>query len=404
MPRFAAAVVSVAAAVLAPTLAGAQGLPTEPLSIADGRVVVGAEVNATFAGGDPGFFNYTDYEYSALRNLRFSVSAEARVSQRFQVLGEIRVDHGNVFEPFALYARIRPWAARRLDIQVGRIPPTFGLYGRGTYGTANLLIGTPLAYQYLTSLRPDALPRVNDDLIRMRGRGWLSNFPVGNLAADRGLPLVNSYRWDTGVQVHGVNGMLEWTGGVTTGSLSNPRVDDDNDGKQVAGRGVVRPMPALALGGSFARGAFLSDSLEGSLPEGRAVTDAVQQAVGVDAEYSQGRFLGRGEVIWAHWSLPSTAQSSDDTRLEATSVLAEARYRILPGVHLAARGERLGFGRIPTATGLLAWEAPVRRFEIGAGYAVVRNVIVKASWQRNLRDGGRVRRDTLGALQIIYWF
>lgn len=402
MPRCVTAFV--VAALLAPALVRAQGLPTEPLSVADGRLVVGAEVTATIAAADPGFFNYTDYEVSALRNVRIGVSAEMRANEKFQVLGEIRIDHGDVFQPFALYARIRPWAGRRLDIQVGRIPPTFGLFGRGTYGTSNLLIGTPLAYQYLTSLRPDALPRVNDDLIRMRGRGWLSSFPVGNLAADRGLPLVSSYRWDTGVQAHGVNGMLEWTGAVTTGSLSNPRVDDDNDGKQVAGRGVVRPLAQLAIGGSFARGAYLSRSLEDVLPEGRSVTDAVQQAMGADAEYSQGRFLGRSEVIWSRWSVPLTALSTEDTSLESRSVLAEARYRILPGVHLAARAEQLSFGHIATSAGPQRWDARVRRFELGAGYSPVRNVIIKASWQRNLRDGGRIRRDTIGALQLVYWF
>ena len=46
----------------------------------------------------------------------------------------------------------------------------------------------------------------------------------------------------------------------------------------------------------------------------------------------------------------------------------------------------------------------MQRFELGGGYSPLRNVIVKASWQRNLRDGGRIRRDTMGALQIIYWF
>jgi hypothetical protein len=403
MLRVVATVVLVIAAALAPAMVCAQILPTEPLNIGDGRIVIGAEASATVASGDPGFFNYTDYEYSALRNLRVAVSAEVRANERFQVLGEVRVDHGTV-EPFALYARIRPWANRRLDIQAGRIPPTFGLYARGTYSTTNILIGTPLAYQYLTSLRPDALPRVNEDLIRMRGRGWLSNFPVGNPAADRGLPIINSYRWDTGVSLHGVNGMLDWVGAVTTGSLSNPRVDDDNDGKQIAGRAVVRPVASLALGGSFARGAFLSDSLESVLPEGRAISDGVQQAIGVDAEYSQGRFLARSEMIWSRWSLPLAASSESDTRLEAGVFLAEARYRILPGIHVAARGERLGFSRVPTVVGLQTWDAPVQRFEVGAGYAVVRNVIVKASWQRNLRDGGRIRHDTLGALQLLYWF
>jgi hypothetical protein len=53
---------------------------------------------------------------------------------------------------------------------------------------------------------------------------------------------------------------------------------------------------------------------------------------------------------------------------------------------------------------LQPWEAPVQRVELGASYAVIRNVLVKASWQRNTRQGGRIQRDTLGALQVVYWF
>jgi hypothetical protein len=34
----------------------------------------------------------------------------------------------------------------------------------------------------------------------------------------------------------------------------------------------------------------------------------------------------------------------------------------------------------------------------------VRNVAVKGSIQRNTRAGGRIRRDTLGAMQVVYWF
>jgi len=402
MHRFIAALLF--AAAWPPGVAAAQALPTEPVSIADGRLVVGAEVLATVATDDPGFFNYTDYEYSALRNLRLGVSAEMRASERFQILGEVRLDHGNVFEPFALYARIRPWIGRRLDIQVGRIPPTFGLFGRGTYGAANILIGTPMAYQYLTSLRPDALPATNDDLVRMRGRGWLSNFPLGNTAPDRGLPLINAFRWDTGAQVHGVKGILEWTGAVTTGSLSNPRVDDDNDGRQVAGRLVVHPTPALAIGSSFARGAFLNGKLKDVLPEGRSVDEGVQQAFGLDAEFSLARFLARSEVIRSSWTLPTAAVSENDLRLQSTSVLAEARYRFYPGMYVAARGERLGFNRIRVSFGVEPWEAPVTRLELGGGYSIIRNVTIKGSWQRDWRDAGRVRRDSLGALQVVYWF
>ena len=396
---------ALAAVILAsPGGAGAQILPTEPISLGDGRVVLGADVTATFASSDPGFFNYTDYEYSALRNVRVGISAEVRATSRFQLLGEIRMDHGDRLQPFALFARIRPWPARRFDIQVGRIPPTFGAFGRSAYGTANLLIGTPLAYQYLTALRPDALPATTGDLLRMRGRGWLANYPVGDTAPDRGLPVINSSRWDTGVQIHGVNGIVEWSGAVTTGSLSNPRVDDDNDGRQIAGRAVVRPTAALALGASISRGAFLSRSLERVLPVARRAEDGVQQALGVDAEFAHGRFLGRSEVLWSQWTLPVALTGTADEALGASAVLVEGRYRVFPGVQVAARAERLGFSRLATPAGLVSWDAPVRRFEVGVGYSVVRNVTIKASWQRNLRDGGRILDDSLGAAQIVYWF
>jgi hypothetical protein len=399
--RFLAALLVLA---LVPAAARAQALPSEPISLGGGRVVIGGEFTATVGGEDPGFFNYTDYEYSALRNVRMAVSAQVRASQRLQFLAEVRVDHGDHLQPYGLYARIRPWPTRRFDIQVGRVPPTFGAFGRGSYGTGNVVIGLPLAYQYLTSLRSDALPATPDDLIGMRGRGWRSSFPLGNTAAGPGLPVVNGMRWDTGVQVHGVTGILEWTGAVTTGSLSNPRVDDDNDGRQLAGRAVVRPVASLALGLSFARAAFLDRQLASTLPPGRRLEDGTQRAVGVDTEFSQGRFLARGEAIATRWTLPVALSSSDNEALDAISVLGEARYRILPGVHLAVRGERLGFSRLVFGGTAATWDAPVRRVEIGGGWSVLRNVLVKASWQRNVRSAGRTQRDTLGALQLVYWF
>ena len=188
--------------------ATAQVLPEEPISLAGGHLVLGAEFTATVAPDDPGFFNYTSYEFSALRNVRMGVSAEVRANDRLQLLGEVRLDQGRVLEAYGLFVRFRPWPARRFDIQAGRIPPTFGAMSRTSYGSSNILIGQPLAYQYLMSIRPDALPATNDDLLRMRGRGWLSNFPIGNRAEAPGLPMVNTSRWDTGVQVHGLNGSV----------------------------------------------------------------------------------------------------------------------------------------------------------------------------------------------------
>ena len=91
--------------------------------------------------------------------------------------------------------RVRPWRDRPIDIQAGRIPPTFGAFARRDYGAGNPLIGYPLAYQYLTAVRPDALPASTDDVLRMRARGWRPSYPIGSLddraghAAHHGVPL-----------------------------------------------------------------------------------------------------------------------------------------------------------------------------------------------------------------------
>jgi hypothetical protein len=71
---------------------------------------------------------------------------------------------------------------------------------------------------------------------------------------------------------------------------------------------------------------------------------------------------------------------------------------------VAARGERIDFSRITGRLGPNSWEARTWRIEAGAGYSLRRNVQVKATWQRNDRQGGRVQRDTLLCGQVLYWF
>jgi hypothetical protein len=386
------------------TAATAQGLPSEPISVANGRLVFGADVTATIGPVDPGFFNYTDYEYSALRNVRVGVSTEIRASQAVQVLAEVRLDHGDVLEPYGVFVRVRPWSGHRLDVQAGLIPPTFGSLTRTAYATQNLLVGVPLAHQYLLSIRADAIPASADDLLRMRGRGWLSNFPVGDLAPAAGLPMVNTSHWDTGVQVHGVNGIFEWTGSLTLGSLSDPRWRENNGQRQLAGRLSVRPSPEFHVGASIARGGWLDRSVDRALPAGLSTNDAHQQAFGIDAEYSAGPVLVRSEVIRTTWTMPSIAAPRITEPLVATASLVEGRYKLIPGVYLAARGDRLDFSSITGTARQDTWEAPVWRVEGGVGWSVTRNITAKGAWQRNRRRGGRVLGDTFVTAQLLYWF
>ena len=149
----------------------AQSLPSEPLTAAGGRLIVGGQISASFSSNpdDPGWFNYTEYERNTLRLIRLGLTAEVRATDRFQVLADLRTENGETPEPYALYLRVRPWPARELDVQIGRIPPTFGAFSRRSYETDNPLIGYPLAYQYLTTIRSDALPASPEDLAGRRG-------------------------------------------------------------------------------------------------------------------------------------------------------------------------------------------------------------------------------------------
>src|SRR5258708_2546982 len=207
-----------------PPGARAQLLPSGPITTAHGTITVGGEATATVGSrDDSAYFNYTDYEHNALRMFRVSLSGMWRPVEGLAVLTELRSENAQRVIPYALYVRVRPWKGRALDIQAGRIPPVFGAFARRSYGTDNPLIGYPLAYQYLTSLRADAIPATADDLLLMRARGWRASYPVAVTGPGPGVPLVTPNRSDTGVQAHATGTPAEGPIALTTVTLSNPR-------------------------------------------------------------------------------------------------------------------------------------------------------------------------------------
>lgn len=379
----------------------AQGLPSGPVRLFDGRVRLAGEISAT-AGtpADSRFFNYTDYERNALRTLRAVLTALWQPAARLAVLAELRADNFDVLTVSAAYVRFRPWPDRSFDVQAGRIPPVFGAFGRRAYQTDRAVIGYPLAYQYLTSLRSDALPAGVDDLFRMRGRGWRSSFPIGSAAAGPGLPLISALKWDTGVQARWMASGVEAAVAVTNGTLSNPRLEDDNGGKQLAGRLAVTPVTALVLGASGARGNWIA----GSVP--RPTSGQAQTAVGADVEYSRGHGVVRAEMIWSRWDVPFLSPPPEGGRLTARAAWIEGRYRLAPRIYVAGRLDRLGFSPIssPATSIRRPWDAPVRRVEVGAGYRLQRNLLLRGSLQFNQRDGSRTERRTFLTAQVAWWF
>jgi hypothetical protein len=364
-------------------------------------VALGAEVIATGGNADEiAFFNYTDYEHNALRMFRVGVSGVYRPAEWVSFVGEVRTENLESPTAYAAYVRVRPWRNRAFDIQGGRIPPVFGSFGRRQYETGNPVIGYPLAYQYLTSLRADAIPATADDVLRMRARGWRTSYPIGSPLPGPGIPLISGFQWDTGIEATWRTGIVEVAGSVTNGTLSSPRVSDDNGGKQVAARVGVTPTVGLVLGASAAHGAWLSQTVS---PD----SSPAQESYGADAEYSRDHWIVRWELVWSRWGFPHALTPDNTTRLDSLGTWVEGRYRVTPRMFVAARADRLEFSTLHGATigqTGLPWDAPVQRVEGAFGYYLQRNFVLRTSLQGNWREAGRDRNRTYLSGQLVYWF
>ena len=389
-------------ATIALVLCGAPLTAGEIWSSGSTRLKVGGELSGTIAPRDLGYFNDTEYGQNLLRQGRLGLNLELATGDRLAVLAEARTENLERPRVYALYLRARPWSERALDLQVGRIPPVFGRFTRG-YGEGSPLIGDPLAYQYLTTLRSNAVPPGAADVLRVRGNGWLVGYG-DSWSYESGLPLVAGRRWDAGVQARAGGESLQFSAALTQGTLGRPRVEDDNAGKQVSARVYWHPTAGVSLGVSGARGEYLDRAAQAALPPAARERTFRQQAAGVDAEYARGHWAVRGEAVWSAWDAAALTEPLLGDTLTARSVMVEARYTLWAGVQVAARLDHLDFGDVQGPDGPASWEAPVRRLEAGVAYALTRQVRVKVAYQRNRRDGGFVRGNDLVAVQGALWF
>ena len=370
------------------------------------RVIGGGGEFMTIAGpkDDAAFFNYTDYDRNGLRITRLRLFGEWRPAARVSFVGELRTENGSDLTAPALYGRWRPLVAHDLVIQAGRVPSVVGAFPRHAYGRDNVVLGQPLAYQYLTSLRPDAVPATTDDLIRMRGRGWQPSYPIGSTAIAPGIPLVAVSRWDTGVSGRWRAGRVDLAGAVTRGSPAIPVVKETNDGVMWSGRAGVQLPGGISAGVSAARGQWLSSSVLSLVSDGLA-RPADQSIVGADAEAGYGPVVVRAEWIRAVFELPvGIGGAGKDLKLAAWSGFAEARYRPHARLQAGLRIERLSFDDVPAVATAVDWDADVDRIEAVLGLRLSRHAELRGGWQQNWREGGRVRKRGLPVVGVLYWF
>ena len=395
--------------------------PSEPLVFGDGRVTIGGDVSATFSCADrhPGQrrlrrghrVSSTTPTTSTRRCSMLRVDVDRRrcgrpAASRSSAKCEARTSAG--LQPYALYRALPAVAerARSTSRSAAFRRPSARSRGASTRRQPADRLSAGLSVPDVASARRAAGER------RRTAAHARPRLALELLARqpDAGPRRAARQRVPLGHGRAGARGERRWStrpSSVTTGTLANPLVGDDNGGKQVAGR-VSRcvPLPGLSLGVSGARGPYLSrDAARG------AGVDARRAGLHADG-------LGRRRRVLARL-LPGPRRNHRQ-RLAAAVVAAPTideplARRVDVGrrpLQDPARPLRGGAARSPGFSddrrhrrGPTTWDAPVTRVEVGGGYSLQRNLLLKLSVpaQHARRRRGR-HRATLGAAQVVFWF
>ena len=274
------------------------------------------------------------------------------------------------------YATFTPSPALDLNVEAGKIPWPIGTWGPRTYSNRNPLIGTPLLYQYHTTLPWAGLPGTVDELLANSGSGQFGVDYSGS--GVQGMAIVDDSYWDVGVALTGSHRPLEYAVSVLAGAPGwGSTMEDDNSGKTVAGRMGYAPHPAVRVGVSGSYGPYLADWVRYRLPAGKTANDYAQKLAMVDAELALDHVELRAEGAYNVWQ----TSFAGDLRVRAGYV--EGRYMLPIGAFLAARWDVMRFGDVTDSTrASKAWDSDVSRLEAGAGYRFTRDVQAKVTWQQ----------------------
>jgi hypothetical protein len=288
------------------------------------------------------------------------------------------------------YVLLTPDPARDLHLMAGKIPWPIGTWAPRTYSNKNPLVGTPLMYQYHSTLLWYDLPADADQLLALAGTGQYGvgyAFPGGA----RGMAVVDDSYWDVGAVLTGSARPFEFAAGAVSGVPGWGTTSiDDNAGKCVLGRLGLAPAPILRIGVSGAYGPYLQESLDPALPAGKDANDYHQRLVMADASLEFGHVTLIAEAFTNTWENPTLGD------LDVEGGYAEAKVTLAAGFHAAGRVDALRFSDIVDSGGFArTWDRDIDRIEAGLGYRFDRNVLAKLVWQGNTwRAHGAAPADT----------
>ena len=329
------------------------------------------------------------------------IFADAQVNDRLQIYTQFVLRDATSPYVDGAYLMFTPSPTRDLHLLAGKIPWAIGTYAPRTYSNKNPLIGTPLMYQYHTTLVWYEPPPSADALIAGAGSGQYG-VNYGFYSMGRGMALIDDSYWDVGATLTGSSRPFEYALGVTAGTPGwGSTSQEENDGKSMLGRVGLAPLPGVRFGVSGAYGPYLVSGLNYELPAGKTADDYHQKLGMVDLELLAGHVEFRAEGAQNLWETPTVGN------LRVSSAYAELKYTLPFGAFVAGRWDVMRFGEIRDSLGVEhTWDSDVTRLETGVGYRFTREAVGKLIYQHTKLDGSdpRDRKLSMVAAQISIAF
>lgn len=349
------------------------------------------------------FYNTNNLGDSSFDNVRSRLFIEggsertrAFVQVLFSDVGMARI------RLYGAYLTHRVFEEKNVFFEAGKIPSHDGIWAPDTYSNRNPLVGVPLAYYYNSTLPSTQLPVDLAQLVSRRGTGQAGvTFSDANgVRGGRGasMPILYDNCWDYGAYVIGSGERYDYAVGLTVGSPGAPVAGPDTNGRPSWHvRLGVAPTPGLRLHGTVTRGPYLSDDVEPYLAAGSRASDYAQMLYIASLQWDYHYFDLKSEAFFNHYETPLREEG-----LGSFSHYATLRYKFLPGWYAALRYDWLRFEEIVVAGEPVSWDDNVRRAELGVGYHVTHDLLVKAVGQ--VTDVGHAWGRVLPAMQFSYRF
>ena len=313
---------------------------------------------------------------------RFTLDLEAAAGEHWFLLATARWDRG--FDAGArpdgevrLDEMMLRWQVGddpRLNFQIGKFPTVFGAWPAGQDFFDDPFLLAPLPYSQIIGINTRNPAANSPAAIAARDNG--SAPAVSTLSKDQWASIIWGPSEATGASVFGATEHLDYALEIKSAALSaHPGAWSDLSLSHptVSARCGYRPDAAWAFGVSASRGTWLEENVSGVNR-----SDCIQNTLGLDLRWAHHNLIVSSEIIFSEFETPTAGD------LRTASGFLQARWKVSPGFWLASRVGRIVANETDDH---LPWQPAVWRAELGTGWRLTPNLLLKTGYSYTHADG-----------------